>query len=40
MKKVAFVFVAVATALLACTLEESVAPRAPDRLEPTSPPTY
>jgi hypothetical protein len=37
MKKAAFVFAAVATVLLACTLEESVAPRAPDRLEPTSP---
>ncbi len=37
MKKVVFVFAAVATALLACTLEESVAPRAPERLEPTSP---
>ncbi len=37
MKKVAFVFAAVATALLACSLEESVTPREPDRLEPTSP---
>ena len=37
MKKVAFVFAAVATALLACSLEESVTPLEPDRLEPTSP---
>ena len=37
MKKVAFVFVAVAVLTLACGEEEGVTPRVPDRLEATSP---
>jgi hypothetical protein len=37
MKKAVFVFAAVAAALLACTVEESVAPREPERVEATSP---